>query len=110
MVNQDKKEETNVSKFKSNSFITSVWIFWNKACWYLVAILFAVVFMVYYKKDTLGAVNVSVVIALAFLFILVIIIFKDNKGVVGNSLVFAVDPMPPHLGLNGVSNEIRFVN
>ena len=29
---------------------------------------------------------------------------------VGNAVPFAVDPLPPHLGLDGISNEIRFVN
>lgn len=83
--------------------------FWEKSKWYLVLLLFIVVLVVYYKKN-FGAINMAVAIILVFVFILVIIIFNDNKGTMGNSVSFAAHPLPPHLGLDGISNEIRFVN
>lgn len=97
-------------KYKMIKKLAFVNNFWNKSKWYLVAILFITVLVVYYKKNNLGPINMAVIIIFAIILILIIIIFSDNNGVVGNSLSRVVSPMPPHLGLDGISKEIRFVN
>jgi len=84
--------------------------FWMKSKWYLVGLLFFLVLIIYYNKQKMGTINMAAIILIVFLFIIVIIAFNDNKGVMGNAVPFAVNPLPPHLGLDGVSNKIRFVN
>lgn len=66
--------------------------------------------MIYYNKEKLGSVSMAVVLVMAFLFIIIVFAFNDSKGQYANSLPYSTSPMPPHLGLDGVSNEIRFVN
>ncbi len=107
------KAKQKYQEFKGYSTIGKLGVinrFWQKAKWYLIGILLFLVFVVYYNKQQFGNVSMGVILVLAFLFILVIIVFNDNKGIIGNSVAFAVDPLPPHLGLDGVSNQVRFVN
>ena len=94
----------------SVSVLGKIHEFWLASKWYLVGILLMIVFIVYYNKRSLGNVNMAVVIVLAILFMLVIMISGDNKGAWANSVPFAVHPLPPHLGLDGVSNDIRYAN
>jgi len=84
--------------------------FWEKSKWYLVGLLFFVVLIAYYKGKNMGTINMAVIIILVFLFVIILIVFNDRRGLVGNAVPFAVNPLPPHLGLDGISNEIRFVN
>jgi len=87
---------------KTLSRLTKLWNFWSAIKWYLVIILIFVGIIVFYKKETIGVGNALVYIVFFILFLMVILMFKD-KG----SLSFAVTPLPPHLGLDGISNEIR---
>lgn len=107
------KAKQKIQQLKGNSTIGNLGAinrFWQRTKWYWIAILFFLVFLVYYNKQKFGNVSMGVILVLAFLFILIIIVFNENKGIIGNSVAFAVDPLPPHLGLDGVSNQVRFVN
>jgi len=57
---------------------------------------------VFYNRSQIGTGNVLVFIVFFILFLMVILMFKDKS-----SVSFAVNPLPPHLGLDGVSNEIK---
>jgi hypothetical protein len=46
--------------------------------------------------------NALVFIVFFILFLMIVLMFKDKS-----SVSFAVNPLPPHLGLDGVSNEIK---
>ena len=83
---------------------------WNKTKYYLIGILIFLVLVVYYKKQNMGSVSLGIIMMILFLFVIVVIVFNDNKGVVGNAVPFAINPMPPHLGLDGLSNQYKFVN
>ena len=103
----DQNYEFTVSIHKSS--LDFVWVFWQKSKWYLALIFLILIAASYYYK-TIGKFTFGVGLLLSFLFIIVCIVFNDNQGLVGNSVPFAVNPLPPHLGLDGISNEIRFVN
>jgi hypothetical protein len=107
MDNTNQNYEVKVSIKKSS--LDSVWVFWQKSKWYLALIFIITISAVYYQKN-IGKLTFAVALLLAFIFIIVCIVFNDNQGLVGNAVPFAVDPLPPHLGLDGISNEIRFVN
>ncbi len=107
---KDLFDKKNQQKYKSLGFLEKINNFWNKVKWYLVILLLLVVLMIYYNKEKLGSVSMAVVLVMAFLFIIIVFAFNDSKGPYANSLPFGTYPMPPHLGLNGVSNEVRFVN
>jgi len=93
---------------KSIARLSKLWNFWMAVRWYLVILLMFVGLLVFYKREHIGNTNVVVYIVLFILFLIVVMIFNDNKGVMGDSVPFAVNPLPPHLGLDGVSNEVKF--
>jgi len=93
---------------KSIARLSKLWNFWMAVRWYLVILLMFVGLLVFYKREHIGNTNVVVYIVLFILFLIVVMIFNDNKGVMGDSVPFAVSPLPPHLGLDGVSNEVKF--
>lgn len=82
--------------------LTKFWNFWTQFRWYLIVILIFVGAIVFYNRSVIGVGNALVYIVFFILFLMVILMFKD-KG----SVSFAINPLPPHLGLDGVSNEIQ---
>lgn len=107
-MNQDNHNyELKVSIKKSS--LDGVWVFWQNTKWYLALIFIITIMIVYYQKN-IGKLTFAVGILFAFIFIIVCFVFNDNQGLVGNSVPFAANPLPPHLGLDGISNEIRFIN
>ncbi len=97
----------NSERDNSIAALSKLWNVWSKVKWYLVAILLFVAMMIFYKKDSFSTSGIVIWIVFLILFLIVILIFNDNKGLMGNSVMFAVNPLPPHLGLDGVSNEVR---
>jgi len=89
--------------------LSVLWRFWQNTKWYLVTLLIFVVVLSLYQKN-ISTVNFVVVIVFAILFLMVIMIFNDNQGLMGDSVFFAVNPLPPHLGLDGISNDVRNSN
>jgi len=82
--------------------LTRLWNFWTQFRWYLIVILIFIGAFVFYNRSQIGVVNTLVFIVFFILFLMVILMFKDKS-----SVSFAVNPLPPHLGLDGVSNEIK---
>jgi hypothetical protein len=82
--------------------LTKFWKFWNEFRWWLILILIFVGAIVFYNRSILGVGNALAYIVFFILFLMVILIFKDTS-----SLSFSINPLPTHLGLDGVSNEIR---
>jgi len=97
---------TSDARSKSIARLSKLWNFWMAVRWYLLVLLLFVGLLVFYKKEHIGTANLVIYIVLFILFLLVILIFNDNKGLVGNSVPFAVNPLPPHLGLDGVSSDV----
>ena len=81
--------------------LSKLWIFWRAVRWYLVVLLIFLGLLVFYKKEEIGMTNIVVYVVFFILFLLVIMFFNDNTGV-----SFATDPLPPHLGLDGVSRDV----
>jgi hypothetical protein len=86
---------------KTLARLTKLWNFWTAFRWYLIVILIFVGAIVFYKRETIGIGNALVYIVFFILFLMVILMFKDKS-----SVSFAINPLPPHLGLDGVSNEV----
>jgi hypothetical protein len=82
--------------------LTRLWNFWTQFRWYLIVILIFIGAFVFYNRSQIGVVNTLVYIVFFILFLMVILMFKDKS-----SVSFAINPLPPHLGLDGVSNEIK---
>ncbi len=82
--------------------LTKLWNFWTQFRWYLIVILIFIGAFVFYNRSQIGTGNVLVFIVFFILFLMVILMFKDKS-----SVSFAITPLPPHLGLDGVSNEIK---
>jgi hypothetical protein len=82
--------------------LTRLWNFWTQFRWYLIVILIFIGAFVFYNRSQIGVVNTLVFIVFFILFLMVILMFKDKS-----SVSFAINPLPPHLGLDGVSNEIK---
>jgi hypothetical protein len=82
--------------------LTRLWNFWTQFRWYLIVILIFLGAFVFYKRAQIGVGNALVFIVFFILFLMVIMMFKDKSTV-----SFAINPLPPHLGLDGVSNEIK---
>jgi hypothetical protein len=82
--------------------LTRLWNFWTKFRWWLIVILIFLGAFVFYRRAQIGVGNALVFIVFFILFLMVILMFKDKS-----SVSFAVNPLPPHLGLDGVSNEIK---
>lgn len=99
---------TDEARNKSIARLSKLWNFWMAVRWYLVVVLLLVGMLVFYKREHIGTANIVVYIIFFILFLIVLMIFNDSKGVMGDSVPFAVNPLPPHLGLDGVSNEVRY--
>ena len=82
--------------------LTRLWNFWTQFRWYLIVILIFIGAFVFYNRSQIGVVNTLVYIVFFILFLMVILMFKDKS-----SVSFAINPLPPHLGLDGISNEIK---
>ena len=82
--------------------LTRLWNFWTQFRWYLIVILIFLGAFIFYMRAQIGVGNALVFIVFFILFLMVVLMFKDNS-----SVSFAVNPLPPHLGLDGVSNEIK---
>lgn len=82
--------------------LTRLWNFWTQFRWWLILILIFLGAFVFYSRAQIGVGNALVFIVFFILFLMVILMFKDKRTV-----SFAVNPLPPHLGLDGVSNEIK---
>jgi hypothetical protein len=82
--------------------LTRFWNFWTQFRWYLIVILIFLGAFVFYKRAQIGVGNALVFIVFFILFLMIVLMFKDKS-----SVSFAVNPLPPHLGLDGVSNEIK---
>ncbi len=82
--------------------LTRFWNFWTQFRWWLILILIFLLAFVFYRRTTIGVGNALVFIVFFILFLMVILMFKDKSTV-----SFAIDPLPPHLGLDGISNEIK---
>jgi hypothetical protein len=82
--------------------LTRLWNFWTQFRWWLILILIFLGAFVFYRRAQIGVGNALVFIVFFILFLMVILMFKDKS-----SVSFAVNPLPPHLGLDGVSNEIK---
>lgn len=93
MAKNEDKTLTRLSKF---------WNFWTEFRWWLILVLIFIGAFVFYNRTIIGIGNTLVYIVFFILFLIVILIFKDKS-----SISFAINPLPPHLGLDGVSNEIR---
>jgi hypothetical protein len=87
---------------KTLTHLTKLWNFWTEFRWWLIVILIFVGAIVFYNRSAIGVGNALVYIVFFILFLMVILMFKDK-----NSVSFAINPLPPHLGLDGVINEIR---
>lgn len=81
--------------------LSKLWRFWMAVRWYLVIVLIFLGLLVFYKKEEVGLTNIVVFVVFFILFLLVVMFFNDNTG--GS---FATSPLPPHLGLDGVSREV----
>jgi hypothetical protein len=82
--------------------LTKLWNFWIQFRWWLIVILIFLLAFVFYRRTTIGVGNALVFIVFFILFLMVILMFKDKSTV-----SFTIDPLPPHLGLDGISNEIK---
>jgi hypothetical protein len=82
--------------------LTRFWNFWTQFRWWLIVILIFLGAFVFYKRAQIGVGNALVFIVFFILFLMVIMMFKDKSTV-----SFAINPLPPHLGLDGVSNEFK---
>jgi hypothetical protein len=82
--------------------LTRFWNFWTQFRWYLIVILIFLGAFIFYMRAQIGVGNALVFIVFFILFLMVVLMFKDKSTV-----SFAVNPLPPHLGLDGVSNEIK---
>jgi hypothetical protein len=82
--------------------LTKLWNFWIQFRWWLIVILIFLLAFVFYRRTTIGVGNALVFIVFFILFLMVILMFKDKS-----SVSFAINPLPPHLGLDGISNEIK---
>jgi hypothetical protein len=82
--------------------LTRLWNFWTQFRWWLILILIFLGAFVFYSRAQIGVGNALVFIVFFILFLMVVLMFKDKS-----SVSFAVNPLPPHLGLDGVSNEIK---
>ena len=82
--------------------LTRLWNFWTQFRWWLILILIFLGAFVFYRRAQIGVGNALVFIVFFILFLMVILMFKDKS-----SVSFAINPLPPHLGLDGVSNEIK---
>lgn len=82
--------------------LTRLWNFWTQFRWWLILILIFLGAFVFYSRAQIGVGNALVFIVFFILFLMVVLMFKDKSTV-----SFAVNPLPPHLGLDGVSNEIK---
>jgi hypothetical protein len=82
--------------------LTRLWNFWTQFRWYLIVILIFIGAFVFFNRSQIGVVNTLVYIVFFILFLMVILMFKDKS-----SVSFAINPLPPHLGLDGISNEIK---
>jgi hypothetical protein len=82
--------------------LTRFWNFWIQFRWWLIVILIFVGAIVFYRRAQIGVGNALVYIVFFILFLMVILMFKDKSTV-----SFTIDPLPPHLGLDGISNEIK---
>jgi hypothetical protein len=82
--------------------LTKLWNFWTQFRWWLILILIFIGAFVFYNRSQVGVGNTLVFIVFFILFLMVILMFKDKS-----SVSFAINPLPPHLGLDGVSNEIK---
>jgi len=89
--------------------LNGVWNFWQSIKWYVLLIFFLVMVAIFYQKN-IGKINLIIIVILFFIFLITVLVFNDNRGTVANALPFSNYPLPPHLGLDGVSNQIRFVN
>lgn len=87
---------------KTLTRLTKLWNFWTEFRWWLIVVLIFIGAFVIYNRAAIGVVNALVYIVFFILFLMVILMFKDSS-----SVSFAINPLPPHLGLDGVSNEIR---
>lgn len=92
----EKKEDKTLTK------LTKLWNFWTLYRWLLIVVLIFVGAIVFYNRTSIGVGNSLIYIVFFILFLMVILMFKDKS-----SVSFAINPLPPHLGLDGVSNEIR---
>lgn len=91
----------------SISRLSKLWKFWMAVRWYFVVILFFIILLLFYKKESIGNLNFAIFIVFFIILLLVIMFFRDSRGVVGDSVPFSVNPLPPHLGLDGVSNNVK---
>jgi hypothetical protein len=91
-----KKEDKTLTR------LTKLWNFWIQFRWWLIVILIFLGAFVFYRRASIGVGNALVFIVFFILFLMVILIFKDKS-----SVSFAINPLPPHLGLDGVSNEFK---
>ena len=82
--------------------LTRFWNFWTQFRWWLILILIFLGAFVFYKRAQIGVGNALVFIVFFILFLMVILMFKDKS-----SVSFAINPLPPHLGLDGISNGIK---
>jgi hypothetical protein len=82
--------------------LTRLWNFWTQFRWWLILILIFLGAFIFYRRAQIGVGNALVFIVFFILFLMVVLMFKDKS-----SVSFAVNPLPPHLGLDGVSNEIK---
>lgn len=91
-----------IKEDKTLSRLTKLWNFWTQSRWWLIVVLIFVGAIVFYNRTSIGVGNSLIYIVFFILFLMVIMMFKDKS-----SVSFAINPLPPHLGLDGVSNEIR---
>jgi len=84
-----------------------VWWFWNTYKWYLIILLLFVLAIAFYQRNPLASTSGVALIVFVILAFLLIMIFNDRNNA---SVYFALDPLPPHLGLDGVSNDVRNSN
>ena len=82
--------------------LTRFWNFWTHFRWWLILLLIFLGAFVFYKRTQIGVGNALVYIVFFILFLMVILMFKDKSTV-----SFSINPLPPHLGLDGISNELK---
>ena len=82
--------------------LSRFWNFWTQFRWWLILILIFLGAFIFYRRAQIGVGNALVFIVFFILFLMVVLMFKDKS-----SVSFAINPLPTHLGLDGISNEIK---
>ena len=83
--------------------LEGVWRFWSAVRWYLLAIFFVV--MIVLSSGTASKMSKITLWVVFFILLLLIIMFFSGNTLGLNQ---AVDPLPPHLGLDGVSLGVKY--